>query len=450
MEWFKSVLGISSVEELAKSPPGSGFVFTNEMFQLPITTEDRVNLYFKLSEDISKEQLYDLLEKSWNESPTDTMKIIFSKGEETHQFGQCMHWLMENEHTDTIRRNFDNISRYGSFKDYWCFLDTPLEKETIEYYAQKIKSDKSSMENDLPITLAAKFAPTENRELDKKFGVVAKLATALNTNKAGYRKEYLVPIRKHLAVVERDINAKNTSVNKYLSTFSQDTSDDQQLNEFAKFLKSNSKWIELESKFLDRVGFPPGIGVVDSSDSMTGLPSDLAMTFSILLSESHSSANPFNRKVIPFVYTPSLHRISGSTIHGKLTSFSKMEWGLNINVTQLYNLILETSLEYGNSTYEVPSNIWIFTDMAIEEALKEIPDRKEIEEQFAKVGYQAPSLIFWRLNTEQVNFIPCKHATYITGIDDTLLELFLEKTNITAFDYVERRINSEIFENVKV
>lgn len=200
MEWFKSILGFSSEEELSKSPPDKGFVIT-----LP-STQGRDEL-FEIQKDVDNHQLIEALEQSWKESKEDTLKIIFflrdcRKGRGSRDlFRKCVEWIIDNEE-DAIKYNLYKFPDHGYWKDVWILLGTTLEKDAIRFYASALSRDIKLLNDGhtIDISLAGKWAPSEGSSLDKKFDIVSKLCKQLQITKSQYRKEILIPLRKALEI----------------------------------------------------------------------------------------------------------------------------------------------------------------------------------------------------------------------------------------------------------
>ncbi len=105
---------------------------------------------------------------------------------------------------------------YGRWKD--LFELSTISNEVREYvyiiYAKQLQNDLERMSSQLPISLAAKWAPNENSALDKSMNAAKCLATMLGVNMADYRKKYLKPLRKYLKIYEttNSSNSSNTQI----------------------------------------------------------------------------------------------------------------------------------------------------------------------------------------------------------------------------------------------
>lgn len=216
------------------------------------TGDEIVDLFFACARGLEAGRLVTLLANAWALSPLLTLKCIFQtrdcrggKGEK-QIFRDAWSWL-EREHPETARRNIDHIPEYGTYKDLYTVGDT-LRPRALRILADTLLRDllavgrpvcaDASASASAPthintasvqITLAAKWAPSENDSYDRKHKIMGPLLRALNAslralpaadqsalcarfgnltnaptriNKAIYRKCIVTPLRNHLKIVE--------------------------------------------------------------------------------------------------------------------------------------------------------------------------------------------------------------------------------------------------------
>ena len=102
------------------------------------------------------------------------------------------------------------IEKYGRWKDlqYICYKLKNIEQRVeLNMIAEKLIEDKNNLENNNPVSLCAKWAPSENDKYDKRRQYAKKVASFIYGSKdmskmEKYRKEYLVPLRKKIDIVE--------------------------------------------------------------------------------------------------------------------------------------------------------------------------------------------------------------------------------------------------------
>ena len=208
----------------------------------------RLSLYFKTTRGLSVPHLYQYLQNAVKESVVDTFVLVFhlrdcrgGKGER-YLGVLAMQWLflsypkrfmqiarhvpnygrwddlmylwprvlnlksaITNPSTDQQRQWRDHLNRnfYVNIKsEKGLQLRQKYQKELVHITSEQLKEDRNKMANFHKISICAKWAPTEKDSLDREYGTVKELCTAMSTTRANYRKLYTTPLRKYLHVTE--------------------------------------------------------------------------------------------------------------------------------------------------------------------------------------------------------------------------------------------------------
>lgn len=114
-----------------------------------------------------------------------------------------------------------------------------------------------------------------------------------------------------------------------------------------------------------------GIAVVDTSGSMTWAQSDptpilIAKSMGIYLSERLSG--PFKDHYITFSSQPIMRKLHGATIAEKYHNMSEIN--ANTNIEAVYDLILDTAVRNKVPQDELPTHLYIFSDMEFDSAVR--------------------------------------------------------------------------------
>jgi len=170
-----------------------------------------------INKDITKTDLFRLLNSSVKDSVLGTYKFIFyirTIKRSYIDFGLgnrklffwCLEWWLNYDYESLIL-NLPIIPYYGSWKDLLFFFDTPLENNMLKVFANQLHQDLNLDYGKVP-SLAAKYAPSENCSYDKKYNAASKLANLLNLSLKQYRKS-LSLLRRQLPIIEYNICNKN-------------------------------------------------------------------------------------------------------------------------------------------------------------------------------------------------------------------------------------------------
>lgn len=150
-----------------------------------------------------------------------------------------MRWLISNGASEHVKVNLEHIPFYGTYKDLLvCAANTELELDALKLYARTLMEDIDSLNvayttknvnasghANVMTTLAAKWAPTEGGELDRKYKFAKKICGLMRTvftpqtvnirNLRDYRTQLTVPLRAHTDVVERHMCSMDWSGIKF-------------------------------------------------------------------------------------------------------------------------------------------------------------------------------------------------------------------------------------------
>ncbi len=210
----------------------------NGALSLATTGSAVLDFFFKMVRNTPSDTAAQLMNAAWKENPLLTLRAVFhlrdcrgGKGEKK-KFHECLEWLatVAPQH---ITANLEHVAFYGSYKDLLMLAcpKTPLGEQALVLFAktlcsdidtlnfcqtargcQQDDSDTQSTMSIESISLAAKWAPTEGGEFDKKHALTRRLVRLLSTsckpttvnifNHRDYRKLMISPLRADRNIVE--------------------------------------------------------------------------------------------------------------------------------------------------------------------------------------------------------------------------------------------------------
>lgn len=218
---------------------------------------------------------------------------------------------------------------------------------------------------------------------------------------------------------------------------------DKYVYDFRKNLSSNIK---------------PGLCVADVSGSMSGLPINVCISLSLLLSDIIEG--PLKNKIITFSNNPKWHNIEGNNLEEKVLNLKGAHWEQGTNFGKVMDLILKTAKLHKLKQKELPEIIYIFSDMQWEQATnnntyyksivndKFLTGYESIEKSYIDAGYTMPHLVFWNLRATNNynNKSNQKGTTMMSGFSANMFKLFLDGTFIpqsTPWDTLKDILDSE-------
>lgn len=462
---------------------------------LATTNNACVDLFFKMTQDLYQNPNFiEWIDKSWEESPLDTMKIIFQsrdcrggKGTKT-TFINSMKYL-SYKHPDWVEQNMSIIPIFGRYKDWIELINYKTKDQIINLICCQLKEDVINMYKGNPISLLSKWIPSEKKKYNKNNNITRSITNKLygEYEKEPYkkfRKEYLTPLRNYLKIVESYMCSNNweaidfslvpsCAMNKLKKAFQKHTPE-----KFADWLnavkegksKINAKqlqphelvkhyinfgeydevvelqWLQILENTAKLGNFKDSIVLSDVSSSMNGVPIEVSIALGILISSL--TAEPFKNTIISFHTNPSVHIIPDSctTLQQKVESLKQVSWGGTTDLYKVFELILKRAKKYNLSPDQMPKCLYILSDMQFDTAIDNSNIVFEnIDNMFLKTIYKRPNIIFWNLRSNTtIDFPVCENqygVATISGFSPSILKHIINGEEITPYSLMRNVID---------
>ena len=360
------------------------------------------------------------------------------------------------------------IPEYGRYDDLWWMLDSRYGFYVVSYVRGELNKDISNYSEGKPISLLAKWMPSENASSSETVHYAKILRKGLGMNAKNYRK-MLATLRKYLKVVEVSMSGKRWGEINYEAVPSRANvvynsaflrNDEGRRREYlSKLEKGEAKinssvlyphdvvhmysdtsyWsmnlkskddpaIEAMWKSLPDMVKDCGntIVVADGSGSMTTsvggtniMALEVANALAIYFAE-HSSGE-FRNKYITFSERPQIVDFSrANSLREKLAIALRYDECANTNIEAVFDLILKTAVNRRMRQEDLPKNILIISDMEFDGCAvtnncnygygrDRLSTRlfDDISRRYRNAGYKMPRLVFWNVNS-RTGTIPVK------------------------------------------
>lgn len=422
------------------------------------------------------EQALDLFKKAFAEDREKAVRLLFylrdvrgGQGERT-LFRNCLQWLGET-YPDVFEKIVEFVPEYGRWDD--LFFDNKKCFEIIKKQLEKDEKEK------IP-SLLAKWLPTINASSTSTKAKALIISKSIGLKEIDYRKKVRA-IRKKIKAVEElmsaqkwgDINYSSVSSQAariYRNTFKKH--DKERYNKFIekaergeakiqaatlypyqiyKTVQSDySKTLEaLWNQLPDYTRDNNALVVADVSDSMCGDP--MAVSVSLALYFAERNKGQFQNHFITFSGNPRLQRINGATLQDKMNSIERANWEVNTNIQAVFDLILTTAIDFATPKEEMPSTIYIISDMEFDIACEKKTNYEVIKEKYQEAGYEMPTIVFWNVNASGKN-LPVQQdengVALVSGLSPVIFKMAVE--NKTPIEVMNDTINSERYNKIKI
>ena len=455
-----------------------------------------------------KDDIIHLFERAYIETPDLAMKLLFHIRDIREGMGERDIFRTLLRHTartwpESAEKNVRYISEYGRWDDLLCLLGTPAEQTAVSIIKQQLENDldavKRRQEGELnaPVSLLGKWLPSTNTSSARTCRQGKKLMNALGMTEHEYR-ETLKVLRANSCITEKYLTDKRVAKIRYEAVPSEamlkyrnafNRHDEARFTEFIEAVKEgkasvhtdtlfpyevmkplfdNRSWksapkSKFDAKVLDAIwsslgseaGAKNAISVIDTSGSMycgagNIKPITVALSLGLYFAERNKGA--FNNSFITFSNRPQLQKIQGRTLAEKIRCMEKSEWGMSTNLEAVFELLLKTAIDSDASQEEMPSAIYIISDMefnqCVSKANKTLFDNAK--DRFAAYGYELPAVVFHNVNSWHMQ-VPVrantKGAAMTSGASRTAFKQEIHE-NMTPLSHMLRVLESKRYEKI--
>lgn len=398
------------------------------------------------------------------------------------------------------------VPEYGRWDDLWDLLETNLKDDVIDLVKKQLTKDMENMANGKPISLCAKWMPSENTSSGKTKRLAKIMRSSLELTPKNYRK-MLSKLRAYLNVVEIYMSKKEWNAIDYSAVPSRANliynsaflrNDEERRREYlGKLEKGETKinagvlfphdivhkysetsgwgWstrvkstddVALEQMWKALPDYVKDSGnticVADGSGSMTikvgGTQiSALEVANALAIYFAERSSGQFKDNYITFSERPQLVDLSkGKSLREKIAIALMHNEVASTNIEAVFDLILQTAINKNMTQEELPQNILILSDMEFNQAQGYRHSVNErlfyiIAKKYAEHGYKLPRLVFWNINS-RTGTIPVKEngcgVALVSGFSPAIVKMVLSnKTD--PFECLLEQLNVERYDAVE-
>ncbi len=489
-------LGWTTVKRKVYKKPIRFTTTTNGATSFTSTGCARLDLFFKAVRSIEQEFLHDLLSCSWREDALDTMKLLFSfrnvrggRGERTI-FRQGLEWLLNQGEEKAVAANFTNITSMGRFDDWIQLLDCKseqLQKYVAQTIAKQLQQDHQNMLKGKPISLCAKWCPSQQQSKTKLRSKIIEALGPDYTNKS-YR-QLITSLRSYLKIVETFLCTKqyenidysqvpSKCMHRLRNAFSKH--DQERFSQYIKDVEEGKskinastlfphelvryymrggefdpvieeQWKQLVSKTKELGSLNKCIPLCDVSGSMSGAPMEVSVALGILISSIVPP--PFHNLIIAFHETPTFYVLQGTTLKEKVESIMACPWGCSTNFYAVFGMLLQKAKAFKLSAQQMPEQLIVIGDMQFDAADRGYKGDTTyyIQQQYYQLGYRAPRMVYWNVRANTDDFVATSNTSgvaMIAGFSPSILKAVMEGTDFTPYGIMKQTINDPMYNNI--
>ena len=450
----------------------------------------------------SESEIEQKFARAFNEDKLLATKMLFYAGNirgglgERRTFRVCLKWLAQN-YPEIVIKNMANIPLFNRWDSLFILENTPAERAMWEFIKIQLMSDIRAMKKNHPVSLLAKWLPSENTSSKRTVRLARKAMSALNLTPRNYRKT-LSALRKYIKVVERDMSANQwgdinyEGVPSYAMKNYQNAFAKHDAIRFSNYIASlnkgeakinastlfpydlvreyvNEVWtgglyyrngkldsvVEAQWKALPNYieGENNYVVMADVSDSMNGRPLMTSIGLAIYFAERNKG--DYHNIYMTFTNEPHFINIKeGATLLENVKTVANTDVGYNTNLEAAFDYILSNAIYNNVSNEDMPKALIVISDMEIDRYMSGcgLGFVDTMKEKFNVAGYEMPKIILWNVEARQDTYLSQNpDVIYVSGSSPSVFKSFIGALNgETAYDVMLKTLNDKMYDCVQI
>jgi hypothetical protein len=420
---FSYVFGSSKKKE---EPP------VVEVHHVPplVAPDSRIlHLFYNVGRDTSDQVLDNFARAAAQESLLYTMKTIAYirnvRGERALA-RRLLHWLQRYDERQLIENMPVFLQKYGRYDDLvYLPRNSDAMYAYVKHLGEQLVADRANMELGKPVSLAAKWVPSETSAVNRETAITFRLARAMKVSMSVLRKKYLTPLRTHIGILEQKMCAGDWENVDYASIPTQafkrhiKAFEENDQERFIEYMKS-------------RVPKAPhnAIAPYYNGDPLNEEIETRMRTFAPL----KNTAIIGNRSLISttlalladhVIVGDKLVAITGNTFFEKVRNICALPVSDSLHICGALKLILEDK--------SGTEKLIIVGDDPLNKA-DSVYTNETMEKMFSDAGVKMPQIVYWNVSPEPVWFDTVFGIRTVSGFSTDVMQCILNNELPTPFN----------------
>ena len=427
-----------------------------------------LNLFYNVNRNTGDLDLRNFAKKSAEVSMMCSLKIIAYirnvRGE--RELGrQLLGWLQKYDEQQLIENMPLFLNKYGRYDD---LVYLPRKSKAMYAYlkhlGEQLVADLANMKLGKPVSLAAKWVPSETSAVNKETAITFRLARAMKVSMSDLRKKYLTPLRKYIGVLEQkmcagdwaSIDYKSLSAEafkRHIKAFEENDGE-----RFAEYMKSR---VQKTSGSLPHEIIAPYFNgsQLDESIETKWREVNTKLKKTVILGNKSLISATLGLLADHFITmesVPKFVEITGTTVFEKVRNICELsnteEGGPNnegpnnegpIDISATLKLILDNlGAEKLIIVSDKPLNK---VDSLYNDETKQI-----VEKMFLDAGLKMPHIVFWNVCNNSLQFSENLGISMVSGFSLDVLQCILNNELPTPLNVMLNALNNEKFDDIKI
>ena len=395
-----------------------------------VAPDSRVlHLFYNVGRDTSDQVLDNFACAAAQESLLYTMKTIAYirnvRGERALA-RRLLDWLQRYDERQLIENMPLFLQKYGRYDDLvYLPRNSDAMYAYVKHLGEQLVADHANMELGKPVSLAAKWVPSETSAVNKETAITFRLARTMKVSMSELRKKYLTPLRTHIGILEQKMCTGDWETVDYASIPTQafkrhikafEENDSERFNEYMKtrvptvpdnviapYYNGDPLNEEIEAKLRE---FTPLKNTV-----VLGNRSLISTTLALLADR--------------VIVGDKLVAITGNTFFEKVRNICALSVYDSLHICGALKLILEEKTG--------TEKLIIVGDEPLNKA-DSVYTNETMEKMFSDAGVKMPQIVYWNVSTEPVWFDTVFGIRTVSGFSTDVMQCILNNELPTPFN----------------
>jgi len=416
-----------------------------------------LNFFYGAQRTTSDAELYSLADAAAKESLLYTMKTIayIRGGRGERDLGRrLLGWLQKYDEKQLIENMPLFLEKYGRYDD---FVYLPRNSKAMYAYlkhlGEQLVADHANMDLGKPVSLAAKWVPSETSAVNKKTALTFRLARSMKIPISELRKKYITPLRTYIGILEQKMCAKDwenvdykkvpfQAFRRHKKAFERNDRDKYDAHTVvrpciapheivAPYLVGRGLNEELESSWKTVNKMDKTVVLSDVSLSTIGITLLISVTLGLL-----------GERVLTFEPNPQFVEVEGETLFEKVQKMRIIPSSSSTNICEALKRLL---------TDKCGERLVIVSDMPLNQAdsLYNDATRETMEKMFSDAGIKMPQIVYWNVKHNVLKFEEMFGITVVSGFSQDILQCILNGEPPTRFNTMMTVLNNDKYDDIR-
>jgi len=416
-----------------------------------------LNFFYGAQRETSDAELYSLADAAAKESLLYTMKTIayIRSGRGERNLGRRLFAWLQKYHEKQLIENMPLfLEKYGRYDDFvYLSRNSNAMYAYLKHLGEQLVADHANMELGKPVSLVAKWVPSETSAVNKKTSLTFRLARSMKIPISELRKKYLTPLRTYIGILEQKMCAKDwesvdykkvpfQAFRRHKKAFERNDRDKYDAYTIvrpcitpheivAPYLVGRALNDELEASWKNVNKMDKTVVLSDVSFSTNGITLLISITLGLLA-----------ERVLTFEPNPQFVKVEGETLFNKVQNMRIIPSSSSINICEALKRLL---------TDKCGERLVIVSDMPLNQAdsLYNEATQETMEKMFSNAGIKMPQIVYWNVKHNVLKFEEMFGITVVSGFAPDILQCILNGEPPTQFNAMMTVLNSEKFDDIK-